>query len=71
MMVMDFTPCVECQAKHEGKVIIAEALAEDEITGRHTVMSRSDAERLLIPSHVQYALVDEKSFVALFDGVGE
>jgi len=26
---------------------------------------------MLIPSHVQYALVDEKSFVALFDGVGE
>ena len=71
MMVMDFEPCLACQGKHEGKVVIAEALAEDELTGKHVVLTREAAEKMLIPSHVHYALVNEESFVALFEGVGE
>ena len=67
MMVMDFIPCVECEAKHKGKVVIAEALAEDEITGRHVVLNREAADKMLIPAHAKYCLVDEESFAALFD----
>ena len=71
MMVMDFIPCVQCKALHAGKVVVSEALAEDEITGRHVVLSREAAQKLLIPSHEQYCLVDEESFAALFVGDGE
>lgn len=69
LMVMDFEPCLACIALHEGKVVVAEALAEDEVTGRHVVLDREAADKLLIPSHVQYAMVDAESYVALFDGV--
>lgn len=68
MMVVDFEPCIECQKKHEGKVVVGEALAEDTITGRFHVMTREEANKMLIPDYVQYALIDEESFCALFTG---
>ena len=71
MMVMDFMPCLACKALHEGKVVVAEAFYEDEISSRHKILTREEADKMLIPSHVQYALVDKESFSALFDGAGQ
>ena len=69
-MVVDFWPCIECQALHKGKVVVAEALAQDEITGRHVLLTRDEAELLLISTADQYCLIDSASFDALFYGKG-
>ena len=70
-MVFDFEPCIECQAAHEGKVVVSEALAEDEVTGRHVILTREEAAKLLIETHHQYCLIDSESYNALFYGAGQ
>ena len=71
MMVVDFMPCLACEAAHTGKVIVSEAISQAELTGRHMILEPEEAERLLIENRHQYCLIDEVSYQALFCGEGQ
>lgn len=68
MLVMDFMPCLACEALHEGQVVVSEAISQEELTGRHRVLTREEAARMLIESEHQYCLLDVASYSVLFAG---